>query len=168
MSMPSSQYGPQYCPQDCRQDCRQDCPQDCRQDCPQDCPQYMYRKRPFTASSFLLHFHSPHPNRCPSELHLPKPLSIMCLPCCIPFADVYLEDPPKKKEEKKGEEKKEYVFVDDGAVFCPVSSTILHLHATHGATTIPHPPSPIPHHPSPITPPSSHLPPPPFRPVLIS
>ncbi|KAA6408767.1 MAG: hypothetical protein FRX48_07110 [Lasallia pustulata] len=44
----------------------------------------------------------------------------MCLPCCIPFADVYLEDPPKKKEEeKKEEEQKEYIFVNDDAVFCP-------------------------------------------------
>ncbi|MCJ1299204.1 hypothetical protein MMC08_001996 [Hypocenomyce scalaris] len=49
----------------------------------------------------------------------------MCLPCCFPFADVYLEDPPTKKEEKKEnkkkeeEEKREYMFVNDDAAFYP-------------------------------------------------
>jgi len=52
----------------------------------------------------------------------------MCLGCCWPFADVWLEDRPKEK--KKEEEKKEWVFVPEGAVFYPVSSvnhTVLDL-----------------------------------------
>lgn len=65
----------------------------------------------------------------------------MCLPCCIPFADVYLEDPPKKKEEeKKEEEQKEYIFVNDDAVFCPVSLPFPTFtprpHPAHTPTTI--------------------------------
>ena len=51
----------------------------------------------------------------------------MCFPCCWPFTDVWLEDPPKKKakkeEPKKEEAKKEdlqYFVVEDDAVFYPV------------------------------------------------
>ena len=37
----------------------------------------------------------------------------MCLPCCWPFADVWLENPPKKKneEEEEKEDAKVYVYV---------------------------------------------------------
>ena len=76
----------------------------------------------------------------------PKFNCMMCLPCCFPFADVYLEDPPTKKEEKKEnkkeeeeeeeEEKREYMFVNDDAAFYPVSDSF-HLHNN----TIPQHPS---------------------------
>ena len=42
----------------------------------------------------------------------------MCIPCCWPFTDVWLEEPPKKKEEKK--EDLQYIYVHDDAVWYPV------------------------------------------------
>ncbi|MCJ1369993.1 hypothetical protein MMC20_001205 [Loxospora ochrophaea] len=44
----------------------------------------------------------------------------MCLGCCWPFADVYLEDPPPKEPEPA--EKKEYIVVDEPAVFYPIGA----------------------------------------------